>query len=261
MKLYRKKTKVLTGIAVVILGIVLLNVFQKDVRSFFYCISSPVQRVLWRAGKRTSDFFSGIIKIESLKNELDELSSKNQELLSQIITLQELEKENNILREALGIELEKEFKLALTQVIGKDMSQDFLLIDKGTKDGISENMPVITQQKVLVGRIGETYDKFSKVMLISNKDSSFDAKVNDISGIIKGQGNFKILFDLIPREKDLFQGDIVVTSAFGGFFPEGLLIGEIKEVRKSDVEPFQQAEINPDFNISQTEELFIILEF
>ena len=159
----------------------------------------------------------------------------------------------------MGIGLQKEFKLALTQVIGKDMSQDFLLIDKGVKDGISENMPVITQQKVLVGRIGETYDKFSKVMLISNKDSSFDAKVNDISGIIKGQGNFKILFDLIPREKDLFQGDIVVTSALGGFFPGGLLIGEIKEVQKSDVEPFQQAEIESFFDISQTETLFIIL--
>jgi len=259
MKLSRKKTKVLAGIAVVILAIVLLNVFQKEVRNFFYCISSPVQKVLWKAGERSSGFLEGIIRTGNLKNKLDELSSKNQELLSQIIILQELEEENDILREALGIGLQKEFKLALTQVIGKDMSQDFLLIDKGVKDGISENMPVITQQKVLVGRIGETYDKFSKVMLISNKDSSFDAKVNDISGIIKGQGNFKILFDLIPREKDLFQGDIVVTSALGGFFPGGLLIGEIKEVQKSDVEPFQQAEIESFFDISQTETLFIIL--
>ena len=96
MKLSRKKTKVLAGIAVVILAIVLLNVFQKEVRNFFYCISSPVQKVLWKAGERSSGFLEGIIRTGNLKNKLDELSSKNQELLSQIIILQELEEENDI---------------------------------------------------------------------------------------------------------------------------------------------------------------------
>jgi len=156
----------------------------------------------------------------------------------------------------------------LVQIIGKDVSRDFILIDQGSEDGISKEMPVITEEKVLVGKISEVYDNFSKVMLISNKEISFDAETlsqkepgSFCSGIIKGQGNFKVLFDLIPKEAAVFQGDVVLTSALGGIFPKGFLVGEIKEVKKNDLEPFQQAEIEPFFNLSRAEILFVVLEF
>jgi len=278
MRFSSKKNKVLIIVVVVISAIFLLNFFQKDVRSFFYCISAPIQKVLWRAGERTSDFLGGITRVKILKQELDELKLKNQELTAQVVVLKDLKKENKTLRQALDLEFQKEFKLTLAQIISKDISQDFILIDKGSKDGISKNMPVITQQKVLVGKICEIYKNFSKVMLVSNKESSFDAKIfkkepsslkelgslnseKDISGVVKGQGNFRILFDLIPREENLSEGDIVITSVLGGIFPKGLLVGKIKEIKKSDVEPFQQAGIEPFFDISQTEILFIVLEF
>jgi len=261
-------------ILIAALAIFLLNIFQKEVRSFFYSISSPAQKVLWQAGDKTSDFLESIIKAGDLKNEMNELKFKNQELLTQIVILGELKKENKILREALEIELQKDFKLILSQIISKDISQDFILIDKGSKNGISENMPVVTQQRVLVGKISEVYENFSKVMLISNKESSFDAKIfvpdglppeadqeDNISGVVKGKGNSKILFDLIPKEEEIFKGDIVVTTALGGIFPKGLLVGEIKAIKKIDIEQFQQAEIEPFFEISQTENIFIIFEF
>ncbi|GAG43041.1 unnamed protein product, partial [marine sediment metagenome] len=176
------------------------------------------------------------------KNETDNLKFENQALLSQIVTLKELENENKTLREALKIGLEKDFKLILSQIIGKDISQDFILVDKGEKDGVSEGVPVITQQKVLVGKICEVYESFSKVMLISNKKSSFDVKIldKDISGVIKGKGDFKILLDLVPRDKEIFNGDTVISSSMGGIFPSGLLVGRIKEIKKSDVDPFQK---------------------
>jgi len=263
MKLSSKKNKVLIIVVVVVLIIFLLNFFQKDVRSFFYSISAPIQKVLWRAGERTSDFLGGITQVKILKQELDELKLENQELTAQVVVSKDLKKENKTLRQALEIGFQKEFKLALAQIISKDISQDFILIDKGSEDGISKNIPVITQQKVLVGKISEIYKNFSKVMLVSNKESSFDAKIQkeekDISGVVKGQGNFRILFDFIPREENLSQEDIVITSALGGIFPKGLLVGKIKEIKKSDVDPFQQAEIEPFFDVSQTEALFIIL--
>jgi len=260
-------------VVVVILIVFLLNVLQKEVRSFFYSFSAPIQKVLWKAGKSTSDFFQGIVRVKILKQELDELKLQNQELLSQIIVLKSFEKENKTLRQALRIELQKDFKLALSQIISKDISQDFILIDKGAKDDIVEGMSVITEQRVLIGRISEVYEDFSKVMLIFHKESSFDVKISayggpvedgqekDISGVVKGQGSSKVLLDFVPREENLSQGDIVVTSALGGIFPKGLLVGRIKEIKKNDVDPFQQAEIELFFDISQSEILFIILDF
>lgn len=294
MKFSLRKKRFLIGIIILIICIFLLNLFQKDVRNFFYTISAPIQKVFWGAGDRVSDFFGAFIRVNNLKKERNELTLKNQELLTQAALLEKLKEENKVLREALGIELQKEFKLIISQTIEKDVSQDFILIDKGSKEGVSKGMPVITQQKVLVGRIVEVYENFSKVMLISNEKSSFDAKIQrgdysppaargasakaeeggggvgvpaeggapkDISGVIKGEGNFKILFDLIPREEEIFPGDTVITSSLAGIFPEGLLVGEVKEVEKSDVETFQKAKITPAFNISQIEILFVVTFF
>lgn len=260
---YRVKIGIILVLIIVFFLVLNLTSFGKEVKNFFYLISSPIQKVFWRTGERISDFFELITKIKNLKQENQELKLKIQALLAENVSLKELKKENEILREALEIGLEKEFKLTLAEVIGKDISQDLLIIDKGSEDGILEGRPVISQQKTLIGKISETYKNFSKVLLISNPKSSFDAKIveSDILGIVKGKGNLRILFDLIPKEKEIKKGDLVITSALGGVFPAGLLLGEIKEVTKSDLEPFQAAQIQPAFNIRDLEKVFIISEW
>jgi len=260
MRFSRIKNKVLIILIIIIL-IFLLNFFQKEVKSFFYFISSPIQKTLWTAGDNISDFFGGIIESKKIKEENEELESRNQELLVEIASLRELKKENETLRGALNIGLNKDFKLAFTQIISKDISQDFILINKGSKDGLSKDLPVITSQKLLVGRINEVYDHFSKVILISNKEGSFDAKIsgNEVYGVVKGKGDLRVVLELVPRESEIKEGDLVVTTSLGGIFPSGILVGQIKKIRKSDIEPFQDAEIGNSFNIKNSEGLFVIL--
>lgn len=259
--------KLKTGLIVVLLIVffVVLNLigFSKEVKNLIYLFSQPIQKTFWKVGYEISGFFETVSKMRNLEKVNEELKLKLQELLAENIKLKELKKENETLREALGLKLQEEFKLQFSQVIGRGISSDTILINKGFKDGLSKGLPVITQQKILVGRISEVYKNFSKVMLISNKESSFDAKVEDreIIGVIKGRGNFQVFLDLIPQEKEIREGDIVITTSLGGIFPEGLLVGEIKKVIKSDIEPWQQAKVQPAFNIEGQETLFIILEF
>ena len=256
------------GIIVVLLiaFFVVLNLtaISKGIKNFFYLISSPIQKTLWRLGNNLSDFLEAISNINKLKKETEETRLQNQELLKELVTLKEIREENKILREALDLGLEKEFKLQIAQVISKDISEDSLIIDKGSKEGIEEGLPVIGQQKVLWGRISEVYPNFSRVMLISNKESSFDAKIvneEEIQGVVKGKGNLKIIFDLIPQEKEIEEGNLLITTSLGGIYPEGLLIGLVKTIKKSDIEPWQQAEIQPFFDLSEAEILFIIIEW
>lgn len=255
--------RTLIFISFFILIVFLLNFYQKEVKNFFYQISEPFQKFLWQMGKKVSNFFETISEISQLKKENEELKLKIQELMTENSSLEELKKENEILREALNIGLEKEFKLSLTQVIGKDISQDFILINKGLADGVSKNLPVITQQKILLGKISEVYQNYSRVTLISNKESSFDGKIvgKETLGEVLGKGDFKILFDLIPPEAEISEGDLVETSALGGVFPKGLLVGKIGKVQKSDVQSFYQAEISPLYNLGKLEVAFIILRF
>jgi rod shape-determining protein MreC len=272
MKLSSKLKNGIIIVLIVIFFLVLnLTSFGKEVKNFFYLISSPIQKTLWRVGDRISDFFEMVGEMKNLKKENEELKSKIQEMQSEKVAMIELKKENETLRKALGIGLEKEFKLIFARVIGKDISQDSILIDKGLEDGVLKNLPVITEEKILVGSVEEVYKKFSRVRLISNKESSFDAKVvetlpqnesgparTEIYGIVKGKGNFKLFLDLIPKEKEIKEGDFVITSPLAGIFPGGILVGEITEVKKSDVEPFQKAEIKPAFDIREITTLFII---
>lgn len=264
------------GIIVVLLIAVFfvlnLTAVSKGIKNFFYLISSPIQKTLWRLGNSLSDFLEAISNVNKLKRETEELRLQNQELLKELVTLKETREENKILREALDIGLEKEFKLQIAQVISKDISQDSLIIDKGSKEGLSEGLAVISQQKALWGRISEVYPNFSRVMLISHPESSFDAKIlaspgeaggadQEISGMVRGKGNLKILFDLVPQEKELKRGDLLITTPLAGIYPEGLLIGLVETIKKSDIEPWQQAEIKPFFDITEAETLFIITEF
>lgn len=263
MKLSSKKTKLLV-IFLGILVILSLNFYRSEVKDFFYSISEPGQKILWKKGDNISDFFEGLFKSKDLKRENEELRKYNQELLNEIVFLNELKKENKMLREALGISLQEDFELTLANLISKDVSGDFILINKGSKDGLSAGMPVITAQKVLLGKISdEVSENFSRVILISNLESSFPAEVQEggITGIIKGEGSSQVSLEKIPKDKEIKEGNIVITTSLGGIFPRELLIGKVNKIQKSDIEPFQKLGISPFFNIEELKTVFIITSF
>jgi rod shape-determining protein MreC len=262
MRFSTQRNKVLILVIVVLL-IFSLNFFSKEVRNFFYSVSRPVQNIFWRTGDRISDFFEGIFGRENLKKENEELKSENQKLLAENVTLEEIKTENQTLRKALKIGLEKEFQLDFAEVAGKYIDQDSILINKGSKNGLFENMPVITEDKVLVGKIVEVHRDFSRVALISNKESFFDVQISGkgIDGLVRGKGSSEVYLDLIPRDKEIREGDLVVSSSLGGKYPEGLLVGVVKEIKKSDIQPFQQAEISPFLDLQELKNVFVILNF
>ena len=253
------------GLLFIVVFFLVLNftVLGDKVKNFFYLVSSPLQQGFWKAGDATSDFLTGVFQAENLKKEADELYLKSRSLIARIAELKELENENLALREALQLGLQKEMELNLSRIISKDISGEIVLINKGGKDGMAEGYPVITPQKLLLGKITKVYDDFSEVMLITNRDSSFDARVlgKDIYGAVKGGGDSALYLDLVPKDKELSSGDIVVTAALGGDFPAGIVVGSVREVRKTDIEPFQAAEIIPSFDLKAADIIFVIVDF
>lgn len=260
-------------LAVIMFGLNFID-YSKNIKNFFFFLSSPIQKPLWRAGENLSNFFAGVLETKILKEELIKLYLKNQELFGRLVETIELKKENEALRKALNLGLEEEFQLIFTQVISKDVFEDSILINKGKRDGVLEGFPVITEEKILLGRIGQVYDNFSEVVLISNKKSTFDIKIitleerqdnendfNEVYGVAKGGGSFKLYFDLVSKEEEFFQEDLVITSVLGGVYPYGLLVGRIKTIKTSDVEAFQTGEIEPIFRVGNLDYLFIIVDF
>ena len=129
-------------------------------------------------------------------------------------------------------------------------------------------MPVISSQKVLFGRVQKAYKNFSDVLLISSKDSAVDVKIQQqdssqktVFGVVKGGGGLSLHLDLVDVDSQLNQGDVLVTSALEGLFPANLLLGNVSSVNKSDLKPFQTASVQQFFNFSDTDNLFVIINY
>ena len=262
MKPFSKKKKILITIVGVLI-ILSLNFFQKEVKGFFYSISAPIQKTLRQASDNVADFFGGLFQAKDLKKENEALVLRIQVLLAENTSLQELQQENEILRETLEIGLQKDFRFTLAEIISKDIGQDSILISQGSKDGLMKGMPVITQQKVLLGKITEVYEDFARVSLISNQESSFDAEIpdRDASGVVKGRGGQLLDLDLISQDKEIKEGDLVVSASLGGIYPKGLLVGLIQEIKRSDVDPFYQIAVSLFFDLKEIDSVLIILDF
>lgn len=245
---------------IAVLLILSMNLYADSVRSSFFKISYPFQQVLWGAGDEFSSFLSNMFHSNQLRQNNEELMKENIMLTQSIAELDNIKKENIELRKVINTELPFEFSVLLANVSGREIGNDILLVNKGRESGIEVNMPVITAEKLIVGRVIEVLDGFSRVDMVSQEDLSFDAGVigKDIAGVIRGEGGGNLIFDLIPQDKDLQEGDRVATSNLAKIFPENLIIGVVESIQRDDIEPFQSAKIKWLFDISATENVLII---
>ncbi len=220
---------------------------------------NPIQQNLWVAGANASDFFRPFAQARLLAEENRRLRDQSAGLAAKEAEANLLRRENDMLRQGLGLELNKEFELRLADIVGRDLGKDILIINKGGRDGIEVGMPVITGQKGLAGKIAKIYDDFSEVQLLTEKNFSFDVKIGDqnIEGLAKGQGGNCSKVDLIPKDKKLEIGQTIFSGGLGGIFPEGFPVGRIKEITNSDVEMFQSAAIDTIFDAATARQVFV----
>lgn len=273
MNFYIKKQnflakKILTGIVASVITMGLLYVFGNEIRNAFYFTFQPAMKVLWQTGNRASVFTRSLIGAEGLKKENDALRQTNEVLLSEIVSLKESTEAVQSVKDIIKNTKEDNVALVLAEVTGLDLSLDIMTINKGSADGILENMPVISSQKVLYGKVFKTYNNFSRVMLISNHSSVVDAKIQSdnpskppIHGAVRGSGNALIYLDLVPSDAEIKEGDVVVSSGLEGVFPKNLLIGKITARDNNDLKPFQTAQIQPFFDIKNVNFLFVVTDY
>ena len=151
-----------------------------------------------------------------------------------------LEKEIEELKDAL--ELNKtltEYDPVNATVLSRNKSYWFntMTIDKGSKQGIEENMAVITKNG-FVGKITKVYRNASEVKLITSDDINFKVGVAirsngiDYYGILNGYDPEKGLVKIsgIDKTTVINKGDVVLTSGLGEMFPAGIYVGEVEEI-------------------------------
>lgn len=248
-------------VLIVLVGITFKPSVRLKVKKPFYSLFQPIQKRFETANHFLGSLGRVITNLNSLRKRLVELEQKRLRLLGENAQLQQVERENESLRKALDLKLQNEFELELVRVIGKRLDQKQIVLGKGSEDGIKKGMPVITSQKVVVGSVTRVGQDVSRVRLVTHPETRFSAQLKDrkIKSEIKGQGTSELKLDFIPQEQQVKPGQVVVTSALGGDFPPGLLVGKIKQVEQKNVKPYQVADVEPYSEFNNF--LFVITDY
>ncbi len=108
--------------------------------------------------------------------------------------------------------------------------QNYIIIDKGSEQGVEEDMGVFAPQGV-VGVVQRVTKNYSVVLPIINPEQVISAKIkrNGQLGSVKWNVKSPLQAKLyeIPSHVDVVAGDTIVTSGFSAIFPEGVMIGVV----------------------------------
>ena len=121
------------------------------------------------------------------------------------------------------------------KVISNNLSylKNYLVIDKGIKNGLSKEMGVISSTGI-VGIINHSSLNYSSVMSVLNIETKINAKVKRSSyfGTLEWDGSSSehLLLNDIPETADVKIGDSIITGGMSLIFPEGINIGVVSNL-------------------------------
>jgi len=213
--------------------------------------------------KREFDF---ILNIYRLRIENIELKERVLELESVLADHKELEKENILLRDQLGLPVGgqslAEKNLVLARVIGRSArgGEATITIDKGLDDGVDEGAAVFFKN-FLLGEVFSVEPKRARARLLT--DSQFVAAALDqdspdrARGLVGGQyGTTAVLQKVLPTE-NLVVGDTIITSGEDGKFKKGFVLGIVERVFGQEAGVFKGAKLRLLVDFDSLEEVFV----
>jgi len=141
---------------------------------------------------------------------------------------------------------------------------NYLMLNKGSDQGIKREMAVISSNGI-VGIVNEVSKNFSSVMSVLHKDARISAmiKKSKYKGtVVWNESNYKT-GDLIDIEPHVVvkKGDTVVTSGNSQIFPEGILIGIIRDFSIKPGDNFYSIRINFSTDFNRIEYVYVVKNF
>ncbi|UXV33422.1 rod shape-determining protein MreC [Mammaliicoccus sciuri] len=210
-----------------------------------------------------SDFFSGIFTSDE---DVDKLKEEVKSIDQIKADKARLEKENKALKKELDMKDISQFNPISATVIGRSPDQwmNTIIIDKGKKSGMKENMAVITSEG-LVGRIKKANQFSSQVELISTsvKTSKLSVDIqqddDNIFGMINRYDEDKDLLVIsdIDNKYSIKKGSKVVTNGLGDQLPKGLLVGKVEKVENDEYGLSKVAYIKTSTNIKELNHVYV----
>lgn len=268
------KFKILLGIAALLLGLMTYVAVtagrEATPQQVLNTITYPFVKAANAIADGVGGFFDKLINADKYKSQNDELMAQLTEMYKHTMDYDELEKENERLREMLGIKQKQpDFRFSEPCDVVSHNANDIyggFTINKGKTDGLSQNDPVITAVG-LVGRITSIGDNYAKVTTVISPQVNVGVYTmrTKATGVIENdvssaQKDLCLMSDIM-KEADIKEGDIVFTSGKSGLFPADVMVGTVTKVYDDPNGLTKHALIEPAENIKSVSSVFVITDF
>lgn len=261
----------LAGLSILCILLMVLSLFYKKAEGPFKDIASvtviPMQKGINQIGLWLGDISDNFDTLQDMKKQNKKLQKKVDELITENNNLQEEKYELDRLRTLYKLDQNyADYKKTGAHVIAKDSGNWFstFTIDKGSKDGIKEDMNVMAGSG-LVGIVTKVGPTWSTVRSIIDDSSNVSAMVLSTSDkcIVRGDLSLinegKIRFEQMENNDHKVQvGDQIVTSHISNKYLQGILIGYISEITVDSNNLTRSGYITPVVDFKNLQDVLVI---
>lgn len=176
---------------------------------------------VWGSTEQIKQYFS-------LRKTNDELAMENFELRTRLARYEETEAEAKGKKDSIDAAGNYRYIPATIMKISNNTQHNYMIINKGTADGVSAGSGVITG-KGAIGVIDAVSENYSYARSFKNHEMNISARLG-MEGAVgpmswDGRSSSGAILKEIPHHVEFEPGDTVYTSGFSSIFPPDIPLG------------------------------------
>lgn len=268
-----KPFKIIAVLLALVLAFLLRAIYTGSLMPFVSnlggAITAPVSEMFAGISSGVTDFLEPVFRGHELQRENEELRKRLDELTDRQVDYDTLKNQNELYREFFRIsDRHVDYTLEPATVIARvtEEATGAFVINVGSNHGIKAGMPVITEYG-LVGIVNRVSSRYSQVDTLLDPAVSvgvLDSATLD-TGVVSGdaelmtEGYTRVNF--IRLESTMTAGDIILTSGYGDFIPQGLIVGYVHEVGLDSTGLTRTATVLPAADPDDARQVFVITDY
>lgn len=233
-------------------------------------LTTPVRNGISSLAGWVEGIYNYSFRYDELRAENERLKQELADVQSELLEAQAAIKENNRLREFLGIrQKRRDFVVESATVTARSSSNwaSTLTLSKGTDQGVAAGNCVVDTAGNLVGIIDQAGVNWSTMITLVDANLEMGAFIARTESAAILEGDFALMADgklkltYLPENTELITGDLVLTSSMGGNYPSGLVVGTIESIHTDASGMSRYAIITPATDLDSLIQVMIIKEF
>ncbi|MGC4037598.1 MAG: rod shape-determining protein MreC [Chitinophagaceae bacterium] len=140
--------------------------------------------------------------------------------------------------------------------------RNYIQINRGSKQGIKDNMAVIGSDGSVVGIVVNVSPNFSQIMSLLHIQNTVNASLKKSGEFGKLEWDAKdprfVTLRNLPKSLEIKKGDTIVTSNYSYNFPPGYMIGTVAEIVPDNSTTFYVLKVKTAANFYNLQQVFVI---